>query len=214
MSMFIRTRHVAPTTTPEHCVGRVDASVNAADRGIRRRREEAIIAQGYRWHLSAGIVVGQGCAAERNIVSAEEVIEDCGCRLTEGGMPGDMITNCGARRLNRPRRLSHSSASRPPRERWTLSSLPCENHQEADLRAILGPGAERVISSGDQYADQELRGPPLVVSLRFRPARRPSCRPVRCGSLGRGTFCGTRRHSPSRPGDRNAVAEARGRRIP
>jgi hypothetical protein len=31
------------------------------------------------------------------------------------------------------------------------------NHQEADLRAILGPDAERVISSGDQYADQELR---------------------------------------------------------
>jgi hypothetical protein len=31
------------------------------------------------------------------------------------------------------------------------------NHQEADLRAILGPDAEHVISSGDQYADQELR---------------------------------------------------------
>ena len=31
------------------------------------------------------------------------------------------------------------------------------NHQEADLRAILGSDAEHVISSGDQYADQELR---------------------------------------------------------
>jgi hypothetical protein len=31
------------------------------------------------------------------------------------------------------------------------------NHQEADLRAILGSDADRVISSGDQYADQELR---------------------------------------------------------
>src|SRR5215831_13683768 len=31
------------------------------------------------------------------------------------------------------------------------------NHQDADLRAILGPDAERVISSGDRYADQELR---------------------------------------------------------
>ena len=31
------------------------------------------------------------------------------------------------------------------------------NHQEADLRAILGPDAEHVISSGDRYADQELR---------------------------------------------------------
>jgi hypothetical protein len=31
------------------------------------------------------------------------------------------------------------------------------NHQEADLRAILGPDAERVISSGDRYADQELQ---------------------------------------------------------
>jgi len=30
------------------------------------------------------------------------------------------------------------------------------NHQEADLLAILGPEAERVVSSGDQYADQEL----------------------------------------------------------
>jgi Protein of unknown function (DUF2950) len=31
------------------------------------------------------------------------------------------------------------------------------NHQEADLRAILGPYAEHVINSGDRYADQELR---------------------------------------------------------
>ena len=31
------------------------------------------------------------------------------------------------------------------------------NHQEADLQAILGPDAERVISSGDRYADQELQ---------------------------------------------------------
>ena len=30
------------------------------------------------------------------------------------------------------------------------------NHQEAELRAILGPGADRVIDSGDRYADQEL----------------------------------------------------------
>jgi len=31
------------------------------------------------------------------------------------------------------------------------------DRQEADLRAILGPDAEHVISSGDQYADQELQ---------------------------------------------------------
>jgi hypothetical protein len=31
------------------------------------------------------------------------------------------------------------------------------NHQEADLRAILGPDAEHIISSGDRYADQELQ---------------------------------------------------------
>ena len=30
------------------------------------------------------------------------------------------------------------------------------NNQEADLRAILGPGADRVLDSGDQYADREL----------------------------------------------------------
>jgi hypothetical protein len=30
------------------------------------------------------------------------------------------------------------------------------DHQEADLRAILGPEADRVIDSGDRYADQEL----------------------------------------------------------
>lgn len=30
------------------------------------------------------------------------------------------------------------------------------NHQEADLRAILGPDADRVVDSGDPYADQEL----------------------------------------------------------
>jgi Protein of unknown function (DUF2950) len=31
------------------------------------------------------------------------------------------------------------------------------NHQEADLRAILGPEADRALDSGDPYADQELR---------------------------------------------------------
>lgn len=30
------------------------------------------------------------------------------------------------------------------------------DHQEADLRAILGPEADRVVDSGDRYADQEL----------------------------------------------------------
>src|SRR5690348_2334590 len=30
------------------------------------------------------------------------------------------------------------------------------NHREADLRAILGPEADRVVDSGDRYADQEL----------------------------------------------------------
>ena len=30
------------------------------------------------------------------------------------------------------------------------------NHDEADLRAILGPGADRVVDSGDKYADREL----------------------------------------------------------
>ena len=30
------------------------------------------------------------------------------------------------------------------------------DHQEADLKAILGPDADRVIDSGDKYADQEL----------------------------------------------------------
>ena len=30
------------------------------------------------------------------------------------------------------------------------------NNQEADLHAILGPGADRVLDSGDQYADREL----------------------------------------------------------
>jgi len=31
------------------------------------------------------------------------------------------------------------------------------NHSEADLRAILGPDADRVIDSGDRYADRELQ---------------------------------------------------------
>jgi hypothetical protein len=31
------------------------------------------------------------------------------------------------------------------------------DHNEADLRAILGPDADRVLDSGDRYADQELR---------------------------------------------------------
>ena len=30
------------------------------------------------------------------------------------------------------------------------------NHKEADLRAILGPEADRIIDSGDPYADREL----------------------------------------------------------
>ncbi len=30
------------------------------------------------------------------------------------------------------------------------------NDQDADLCAILGPGADRVLDSGDRYADREL----------------------------------------------------------
>ena len=36
-------------------------------------------------------------------------------------------------------------------------SLRCATNKKADLSAILGPDADRVIDSGDRYADQELQ---------------------------------------------------------
>jgi hypothetical protein len=44
-----------------------------------------------------------------------------------------------------------------PEEAVTAFVAALRDHSEADLRAILGPDADRVINSGDKYADQELQ---------------------------------------------------------
>jgi hypothetical protein len=43
-----------------------------------------------------------------------------------------------------------------PEEAVTAFVAALRDHKEADLRAILGPEADRVLDSGDKYADQEL----------------------------------------------------------
>jgi hypothetical protein len=43
-----------------------------------------------------------------------------------------------------------------PEEAVTAFVAALRTHNEADLRAVLGPGADRVIDSGDRYADREL----------------------------------------------------------
>jgi hypothetical protein len=43
-----------------------------------------------------------------------------------------------------------------PEEAVTALVVALRDHKEADLRAILGPEGDRVIDSGDRYADQEL----------------------------------------------------------
>jgi Protein of unknown function (DUF2950) len=43
-----------------------------------------------------------------------------------------------------------------PEEAVTAFVAALRDHKEADLRAILGPEGDRVIDSGDRYADQEL----------------------------------------------------------
>jgi hypothetical protein len=44
-----------------------------------------------------------------------------------------------------------------PEEAVTAFITALRDHNEADLRAVLGPDADRVIDSGDRYADQELQ---------------------------------------------------------
>jgi hypothetical protein len=44
-----------------------------------------------------------------------------------------------------------------PEEAAAAFVTALRDHQEPELRAILGPGADRVINSGDKYADQELQ---------------------------------------------------------
>lgn len=43
-----------------------------------------------------------------------------------------------------------------PEDAVTAFVAALRDHNEADLRAVLGPGADRVIDSGDRYADREL----------------------------------------------------------
>src|SRR4051794_39729615 len=61
--------------------------------------------------------------------------------------------------------IAHAAPSGSPAAQQSFASAEdavnafiaaLRNHQEADLRAILGPEADRVIGSGDRYADQEL----------------------------------------------------------
>src|SRR4051812_23808114 len=51
--------------------------------------------------------------------------------------------------------LQRSFAS--PEEAATAFVAALRDHKEAELRAILGPEADRVINSGDRYADRELQ---------------------------------------------------------
>ena len=45
-----------------------------------------------------------------------------------------------------------------PEDAVTAFVAALRDRKEADLRAILGPGGDRVIDSGDRYADRELQG--------------------------------------------------------
>ena len=58
------------------------------------------------------------------------------------------------RLLSTPWRLQRSFAS--PEEAVSAFVAALRNHQEPELRAILGPEADRVLDSGDRYADREL----------------------------------------------------------
>ena len=60
------------------------------------------------------------------------------------------------------------------------------DHKMADLRAILGPEGDRVIDSGDRYADQELQSDFVAlydtkhtIDQNEPRARRAGCRPGR-----------------------------------
>ena len=61
------------------------------------------------------------------------------------------ISLVGAANTQQPQR---SFAS--PEEAVTALVAAMRDHNEADLRAVLGPDSDRVVDSGDRYADQEL----------------------------------------------------------
>ena len=70
------------------------------------------------------------------------------------GRPGGAGGVAGAR-AGRPEQQRGFAS---PEEAVTALVAALRDGKEADLRAILGPEGDRVIDSGDRYADQELRG--------------------------------------------------------
>jgi hypothetical protein len=60
-------------------------------------------------------------------------------------------------RLERTETKQPQRSFASPEEAVTAVVAALRGHNEADLRAVLGPGADRVIDSGDRYAHQELQ---------------------------------------------------------
>jgi len=64
-------------------------------------------------------------------------------------------TQVSASSTTAPQQTQRSFAS--PEEAVTAFVAALRAHDQSDLRAVLGPGADRVIDSGDRFADQELQ---------------------------------------------------------
>jgi hypothetical protein len=67
-----------------------------------------------------------------------------------------MILGFGVAQSGSPTAPAPQRSFTSPGDAVTAFVAALRDNQTADLLAVLGPGAERVIDSGDQYADQEL----------------------------------------------------------
>jgi hypothetical protein len=63
---------------------------------------------------------------------------------------------CGIAQATPPTAAEPHRNFASPEEAVAAFVAALRDHQETDLRAILGPGADRVVNSGDKYADREL----------------------------------------------------------
>jgi Protein of unknown function (DUF2950) len=123
------------------------------------RRADRLAAAG----AQAALVAAVGPAAEHAVVAAV-VAAEAGVRRSSMRMPASWpcsivvaalwlgVAQAAPATAPEPQR---SFASAEDAVRAFVTAL--RDHQDADLGAILGPEADRVIHSGDKYADQELQ---------------------------------------------------------
>jgi hypothetical protein len=154
-------RRAAASVCPAHSVGAerlvtwgVDAKRDSSASGARRA-ERSVSSD----RLAAAVAAASPVARAPVVVAAADGVRRSSMQMPKSWPRAILAATIGlgVARAAAPDAPGPQRSFQSAEDAVTAFVAALRDHNEADLRAILGPEGDRVIGSGDRYADQELQ---------------------------------------------------------